>query len=68
VVAITALMLGLFTPPVGTNLFAIVGNSGERIEDISREIIPFTIAATVVVLLLALTPSLTTFLPRLLLR
>jgi TRAP-type C4-dicarboxylate transport system permease large subunit len=68
VVAITALMLGLFTPPVGTNLFAIVGISGERIEDISREIIPFTIAATVVVLLLALTPSLTTFLPRLLLR
>lgn len=61
-------MLGLFTPPVGTNLFAIVGISGERIEDISREIIPFTIAATVVVLLLALTPSLTTFLPRLLLR
>lgn len=27
-VSITALMLGLFTPPVGTNLFAVVGISG----------------------------------------
>lgn len=66
-VSITALMLGLFTPPVGTNLFAVVGISGQRIEDISREILPFAAVAACVVLLLAVTPSLTTFLPRMLL-
>lgn len=68
VVSITALMLGLFTPPVGTNLFAVVGISGQRIEDISREIAPFALVASGIVLLLAVTPALTTLLPRLLLR
>lgn len=67
VVAIVALMLGLFTPPVGTNLFAVVGISGESIESVSRELIPFVVIAAVIVLVLALLPSVTTWLPRLLL-
>jgi C4-dicarboxylate transporter, DctM subunit len=62
-VSITALMIGLFTPPVGTNLFAIVGISGEPIERVSREIVPFAIVAGVVVLALAVSPALTTWLP-----
>jgi C4-dicarboxylate transporter DctM subunit len=67
VVSIVALMLGLFTPPVGTNLFAVVGISGETIEAVSRELIPFVIVSTAIVLILALLPSVTTWLPRLLL-
>ena len=62
-VAITALMIGLFTPPVGTNLFAIVGISGESIESISKQIVPFAVVAGVVVLILAVSPSLVTWLP-----
>lgn len=64
-VAITALMIGLFTPPVGTNLFAVVGISGEPIEKVSREVIPFAIVAGIVVLALALLPGLVTYLPHL---
>jgi C4-dicarboxylate transporter DctM subunit len=67
-VSITALMIGLFTPPVGTNLFAVVSISGERIEKISREIIPFAVVAGFVVLALALMPKLVTWLPHLLMK
>ena len=63
-VSITALMIGLFTPPVGTNLFAVTSISGEPIERISREIVPFAVAAGVVVLVLAVLPELTTMVPR----
>lgn len=66
-VAIAALMVGLFTPPVGTNLFAVVGISGEKIEDVSREMIPFVLIAVVIVLILAVFPSLVLFLPNLIL-
>lgn len=68
VVSIVALMLGLFTPPVGTNLFAVVGISGEPIERISRELLPFVAIAVAIVLVLALAPGVTTWLPRVLLR
>jgi TRAP-type C4-dicarboxylate transport system permease large subunit len=67
-VSITALMIGLFTPPVGTNLFAVVGISGEPIERVSREIVPFAIVAGVVVLILALLPRLVTWLPHVLMK
>jgi C4-dicarboxylate transporter DctM subunit len=67
-VSIVALMIGLFSPPVGTNLFAVVGLSGEPIEKISKELIPFVVAAGVVVIALALMPSLTTYLPKLLVK
>lgn len=67
-VSITALMIGLFTPPVGTNLFAVVSISGEPIETVSREIIPFAVVAGLVVLALALMPKLVTWLPHLLMK
>jgi len=65
-VSITALMIGVFTPPVGTNLFAIVGISKEPIEKVAREVLPFAAIAFAIVLLLALMPWLTTWLPGLL--
>jgi C4-dicarboxylate transporter DctM subunit len=67
-VSIVALMIGLFTPPVGTNLFAVVSIANEPIEKISREIIPFAIASGVVVLALAVMPRLVTWLPHMLIK
>lgn len=67
-VSIVALMIGLFSPPVGTNLFAVVGLSGEPIEKISKELMPFVVAAGIVVVALALMPTLTTYLPKLLVK
>lgn len=67
-VAITALMIGLFSPPVGTNLFAVASISNEPIERISKEIIPFVIAAGIVVVILALMPTVVTYLPNLLVK
>ena len=67
-VSIVALMIGLFSPPVGTNLFAVVGLSGEPIEKVSKEILPFVLAAGAIVLVLSVTPSLVTFLPKLLVK
>lgn len=68
IVAITTLMIGLFTPPVGTNLFAVVGVSGAPIEKVSRQILPFVFAAICVSVLLALSPLITTIVPLLLSR
>ncbi|WP_298015961.1 TRAP transporter large permease [uncultured Castellaniella sp.] len=65
-VSIVALMIGLFTPPVGTNLFAMVGVSGASIESISKELLPFIVIAVIVVLVLAVFPASVTFLPDLL--
>ena len=67
IVAIVALMIGLFTPPVGTNLFAVVGITKESLENVSRSLVPFIVSSMVVVIVLALWPALVTFLPALLL-
>lgn len=64
-VSICALMLGLFTPPVGTNLFAITGIAKVPIEHVSREVIPFALAAMVVIALMAAFPQIVLFLPHL---
>ena len=62
-VAITALMIGLFTPPVGTNLFAVCSVTELQIETVSIYALPFIAVCILVVLLLALWPGLVTFLP-----
>ncbi|KYZ75032.1 hypothetical protein AXX12_15765 [Anaerosporomusa subterranea] len=60
------LVLGLITPPVGGVLFAICGTSGISLEKLSKAIwIPFLIGI-VVLLLITYIPSLSTFLPNLL--
>ncbi|MBK6616802.1 TRAP transporter large permease [Ottowia sp.] len=67
-VSITALMIGLFSPPVGTNLFAVVGLSREPFHKVAKDILPFVYSAGVVVLILAVWPSLVTWLPHLLIK
>ena len=66
-VAITALMIGLFTPPVGTNLFAVCSVTGLQVERVAIHALPFIVISVGVVLVLALWPGLVTFLPSLVL-
>lgn len=60
------LAIGLFTPPVGLNLYVASGISGASLASMSRAIIPFVIASIIVLLLITYVPVLTTFLPDLL--
>ncbi|MDQ0158128.1 TRAP transporter large permease [Alkalibacillus salilacus] len=60
------LAIGLFTPPVGINLFVACGISGATLAGLSKTIIPYFIAAFIVLLFLTFVPSISTFLPNLL--
>lgn len=60
------LAIGLFTPPVGLNLYVASGISGESLLSLSRGIIPFVFAAIIVLLLITYVPFFSTFLPDLL--
>lgn len=60
------LAIGLFTPPVGLNLYVAAGISGTNIVEISRGVVPFIVAAIVVLMLVTYIPQLSTFLPDLL--
>ncbi len=60
------LAIGLFTPPVGVNLYVACGIANTSINKISKAIIPFVVASIVVLLLITYIPSITTFLPDLL--
>lgn len=60
------LAIGLFTPPVGLNLYVASGISGASLASMSRAIIPFVIASIIVLLLITYVPILSTFLPDLL--
>ena len=64
-VVITSIEIGVFTPPIGLNLFSTlaVAEPDVTIEDIVAGIIPFVIAAFVGLALLLIFPSLSTFLP-----
>ncbi|MCM3568505.1 TRAP transporter large permease [Neobacillus mesonae] len=57
------LAIGLFTPPVGLNLYVASGIGNVKIQSISKAIIPFVVAAVVVLLLITYIPSLSTYLP-----
>lgn len=60
------LAIGLFTPPVGLNLYVAAGISKTNIVEISRGVVPFVIAAIVVLMMVTYIPALSTFLPDLL--
>ncbi len=62
------LVLGLVTPPVGAVLFAVCGITGMSLEKLSRAIWgPFWIAIMVLILITYI-PTLSTFLPKLLMK
>lgn len=60
------LAIGLFTPPVGLNLYVASGISGSTLAGVSKAILPFLIAAILVLLLVTYVPAISTFLPDLL--
>ena len=60
------LAIGLFTPPVGLNLYVAAGISGTNIIQISKAVMPFVIAAIIVLMMITYIPAISTFLPNLL--
>ncbi len=60
------LAIGLFTPPVGLNLYVAASMSKANIIQISKGVVPFIVASVIVLLLVTYIPSLSTFLPDLL--
>ena len=59
------LVIGLTTPPLGVCLFVSSGIAGISLERISRAMIPFLLAALVVLLLVTYIPSLSMWIPQL---
>jgi len=60
VVMIVNLAIGLFTPPVGVNLYVACGIGDIKIEEISKGVIPCLIAELAVLLLVTYVPFLST--------
>lgn len=63
---VMALSIGTITPPVGPVLFVGVRVANRRIEDVIRHLIPYFIALVILLTFVAYTPSLSTWLPRML--
>jgi len=59
------LVIGLTTPPLGVCLFISSGIAGISLERISRAMLPFLLAAIVVLLLVTYIPSLSMWIPQL---
>ena len=54
------LAIGLFTPPVGVNLYVACGIGNIKIEEITKGIIPCLIAELAVLLLVTYVPGIST--------
>jgi tripartite ATP-independent transporter DctM subunit len=65
IIVTVALGVGLFTPPVGTNIFVVCNIARLPIGDVVRELVPFWAASVICLVLIAAIPELSTFLPRL---
>jgi len=58
------LLVGLITPPVGTNLYVICAVGKVRFEDLCKAIPPFLIAEIIVLFIITYVPSITLYLPK----
>jgi TRAP-type C4-dicarboxylate transport system permease large subunit len=65
-ITVLNLMIGLLTPPVGYLLYITSAISGEKVEGVIRECIPFIIALIVVLLICVYWPGMVMLLPNLL--
>jgi tripartite ATP-independent transporter DctM subunit len=63
-IAVTAMGLGLFSPPFGLGLFATCAMTGTRIEEVSRRMLKYLALLAVMLVLLILVPSISLTLPR----
>ncbi|MFO1058673.1 MAG: TRAP transporter large permease [Dongiaceae bacterium] len=59
-----ALGIGLFTPPVGTNIYVVCSIARIGMWPVVRQLVPYWLASLVCLALLALVPGLTGWLPR----
>lgn len=57
VVMIVNLAIGLFTPPVGVNLYVACGVADVNLKDISKAVVPLLIASIVVLLIVTYVPA-----------
>ena len=64
VVMILASMIGLLTPPVGMSLYAVSSITNVKLMDLSKEVLPYVIGITTVLLLCAFVPPLSCWLPQ----
>jgi len=55
--------IGLLTPPVGTNLFAVAGASRISVEEVIKGSIPYWFILLVVAALICVVPEIVTWLP-----
>lgn len=60
------LAIGLFTPPVGLNLYVGAGIGKVRLEEVVRGVMPFLICAIIALLLITYIPAISNWLPDLL--
>ncbi|WP_436326989.1 TRAP transporter large permease [Brevibacterium sp. FAM 27836] len=60
------LAIGLFTPPVGLNLYVGAGIGKIKLEEVVRGIVPFLVCAIIALLLITYIPALSNWLPDLL--
>ncbi|WP_169250943.1 TRAP transporter large permease [Brevibacterium sp. 'Marine'] len=60
------LAIGLFTPPVGLNLYVGAGIGKIKLEEVARGIMPFLICAIIALLLITYIPAISNWLPDLL--
>jgi C4-dicarboxylate transporter, DctM subunit len=63
VLLIVNMELGMVTPPVGMNLFVLMGLFGDRLEDIVKGVIPFIIIMIVFLVILTIWPEMALWLP-----
>ena len=57
-------MIGLITPPIGTALYIVSDVADIPFEKVVKETIVFVIPMIIVLIIIALTPDLVLFLPR----
>lgn len=65
IIMLCTLSIGLFTPPVGTSLFVSCRIAGIRMEDTIKDLVPYFVAGTAMVIVVAYIPQLTLWLPSL---
>lgn len=65
IIVIVNLMIGLNTPPVGTNLFVISTVTGRPVSAITRALLPFYVVKLVALALITYIPTISLWLPKL---
>lgn len=65
IIMLCTLSIGLFTPPIGTSLFVSCRIAKVRMEDTIRDLTPYFLVGTAMVIVIAFIPSLSLWLPSL---